>query len=75
MAKSTGKLFEDLVKISAQEQGFDVNRMRDAGFTGFKEQDSQKRFTSKNICDFTLYGHGKLFYIEAKHSNCPPSIV
>lgn len=63
--KSTGKKFEDLIKLSASEQSFDFNRMRDAGYRG---EVTARRFTIKNICDLTLYKNGKLFYIEAKSS-------
>lgn len=65
--KNLGKAFEDLVKLSAKEQeGWDSNRMRDAGFTGAKQEG--KRFTVRNICDYTLFGDGRLYYVECKHS-------
>lgn len=65
MNSTTGKKFESLIKLSANEQGFDHNRMKDAGWQG---EQTQRRFTIKNICDLTLFKSPSLFYIEAKSS-------
>ena len=63
--KSTGKKFEELIKLSADELGFDYTRLRDAGWQGEK---TQRRFTVKNICDLIIFKSGFVFYIEAKSS-------
>ena len=61
---NTGKKFEELFKKSAIEQGFDVTRLKDAGFVGDKSE--SRRFTPRNICDFVLFRDGRLFYCELK---------
>lgn len=60
---NSGKKFEELIKLSAKEQSWDFNRLKDAG--GWGKADNT-RFTIRNICDFTLFKDGLLFYIEAK---------
>lgn len=58
-----GKKFEALIKDSCELQGVDVTRLRDAGFTGEKEN---KRFTIRNICDFILFDGANMVFLEAK---------
>lgn len=60
---NTGKKFEELIKESCAILHYDCNRMRDAGWTG---EQTSRRFTVKNICDFTIFNGVNLFYIEAK---------
>lgn len=61
---NSGKKFEELIKLSANEQGIDYTRFKDAGFVGDKSE--SRRFTPKNICDCLLFAFGKLYYLEAK---------
>lgn len=62
---NTGKKFEQLIKQSAEEQGIEYTRFRDAGFMR-AEKSEHKRFTPKNICDCLLFNGKNLYYIEAK---------
>lgn len=62
---NTGKKFEALIKLSADEQEFDITRMKDGRGNTF---DRSRLVMSKNVCDFILYKNGLIFYIEAKHS-------
>ena len=69
MNKKLGKKLEALLKQSAEEQGWDITRLKDAGFAGVTNNPSDtRRFTVKNICDFIMFKSGHLFYIEVKHS-------
>ena len=61
---STGKKFEDNVKQACVEQDIDYTRLKDAGWQGEK---TQRRFTSKNICDCILFKDGVILYCEIKH--------
>jgi hypothetical protein len=63
MPKNTGKKFEDLIKLSALEQGIDYTRLKDSGWTGEK---TTRRFTSKNICDMILFASPSIYFVEAK---------
>lgn len=63
---NTGKKFEQLIKQSAEEQGIEYTRFRDAGAMLRSELSKQKRFTPKNICDCLLFNGRSLYYIEAK---------
>ena len=60
---NSGKKFEKLIQESCKIQGIDCNRLKDAGWQG---EETTRRFTSKNICDFTIFDGSRLFYIEAK---------
>lgn len=62
-----GKKFEKLIKQSCEEQGVDVTRLHDAGsYVGGKQTGEGRRFTTKNLCDFIIFNHGVIAYIEAK---------
>jgi len=59
-----GKKFEQLFQDSCIIQGISCTRLRDAGYRG---EQSERRFTIKNICDFICYGGGQyLYFIELK---------
>lgn len=60
-----GKGLEKLLQESCKIQGIDCTRLRDAGWQG---EQTQRRFTVKNICDFVVFGDGAMMYIECKHS-------
>lgn len=60
-----GKGLEKLLQDSCEKQGIDCTRLRDAGWQG---EQTQRRFTIKNICDFILFGQGSILYVECKHS-------
>lgn len=60
-----GKGLEKLLQESCEKQVIDCTRLRDAGWQG---EQTQRRFTVKNICDFVVFGDGALLYIECKHS-------
>jgi len=60
-----GKALEKLLQESCAMQGIDCTRLRDAGWQG---EQTQRRFTVKNICDFIVFGDGTLLYIECKSS-------
>jgi len=60
-----GKGLEKLLQESCKIQGIDCTRLRDAGWQG---EQTQRRFTVKNICDFILFSQGAILYIECKHS-------
>jgi len=61
--KNSGKKLEELIKLAAEEQGIDYTRLKDAGWQGEK---TERRFTSKNICDCILFRTPFLFFVEAK---------
>ncbi len=63
MPKNSGKKYEDLIKLPCEEQGVDYTRLKDAGWQG---EQTQRRFTSRNICDCILFYRGNLFFVEAK---------
>lgn len=58
-----GKQLEKLLQESCRIQGVDCTRLRDAGWQG---EQTQRRFTIKNICDFMLFDQGALVYVECK---------
>ena len=60
-----GKGFEDLIKDSCLVLGVDCNRLKDAGYRG---ETTERRFTSRNICDFIIFDGETLLYAEAKTS-------
>ena len=60
---NTGKKLEELIKDSAKQLGIDYTRLKDAGWQG---EQTQRRFTVKNICDCILFNVPKLYFIEAK---------
>ena len=60
----TGKKFEAEIKAACIEQGIDFTRLKDAGWQGEK---TQRRFTSKNICDCILFKDGVILFCEVKH--------
>jgi penicillin-binding protein-related factor A (putative recombinase) len=61
-----GKSFEKLLQESCELQFVDCTRLRDAGWQG---EQTQRRFTIKNICDFILFDQGSIVYLECKHAN------
>lgn len=62
--KSLGKKFEDDIKKACIEQGIDYTRLRDAGW---RCEETERRFTIKNICDCILYFGGVILFAEMKH--------
>ncbi len=58
-----GKSLEKLLQESCKIQDIDCTRLRDAGWQG---EQTQRRFTIKNICDFIVFGDGTLLYVECK---------
>lgn len=62
-----GKIFENLVKQSAIEQGVDYTRLKDAGYRG--DNSDQRRFTPKNICDCILFRSPVILFAEIKRRN------
>ena len=63
-----GKQFEQLIKMSCEEQGVDITRLHDAGsYVGGQQTGKGRRFTTKNICDFIIFNEGKIAFVEAKH--------
>lgn len=58
-----GKALEKLLQESCKIQDIDCTRLRDAGWQG---EQTQRRFTIKNICDFIVFGDATLLYIECK---------
>lgn len=60
-----GKALEKLLQESCKIQDIDCTRLRDAGWQG---EQTQRRFTVRNICDFICFGDGTLLYIECKSS-------
>jgi penicillin-binding protein-related factor A (putative recombinase) len=60
-----GKALEKLLQESCKIQDIDCTRLRDAGWQG---EQTQRRFTVKNICDFIVFGDGTLVYVECKSS-------
>ena len=60
-----GKELEKLLQESCKLQGVDCTRLRDAGWQG---EQTQRRFTIKNICDFILFDQGSIVYLECKHA-------
>ena len=61
--KNSGKKFEELFKLSCEEQDVDCTRLKDAGWQG---EQTQRRFTPKNICDFICHNGKKLLFVELK---------
>lgn len=62
---STGKDLEALIKESCELQDIDCTRLKDAGWQG---EDTKRRFTSKNLCDFIIFDGIRLVYAEVKSS-------
>jgi len=62
--KSLGKKFEEDIKKACIEQGIDYTRLRDAGWRG---EETERRFTIKNICDCILFFGGAILFAEMKH--------
>lgn len=62
---NVGKKFEELIQDSCKVAGVDCTRLKDAGWQG---ETTQRRFTSKNICDFMLFDGERLAFAEAKTS-------
>lgn len=60
-----GKGLEKLLQESCEKQGIDCTRLRDAGWQG---EQTQRRFTVKNICDFILFGDCAQLFVECKHA-------
>lgn len=60
-----GKDLEKLLQESCKIQGADCTRLRDAGWQG---EQTQRRFTVKNICDFIIFADGAIIYLECKHT-------
>lgn len=60
-----GKGLEKLLQESCELQFVDCTRLRDAGWQG---EQTQRRFTVKNICDFILFGDGCIVFTECKHA-------
>jgi penicillin-binding protein-related factor A (putative recombinase) len=61
---NSGKQFEALFQDSCRIQGISCTRLRDAGFRG---EQSERRFTIRNICDFICYAGGKhIWFLELK---------
>jgi len=60
-----GKGLEKLLQESCKIQNVDCTRLRDAGWQG---EQTQRRFTIKNICDFILFDQGAIVYLECKHA-------
>jgi penicillin-binding protein-related factor A (putative recombinase) len=60
----TGKKFEAEIKAACIEQDIDFTRLKDAGWQG---EQTQRRFTSKNICDCILFKGGVILFCEVKH--------
>lgn len=58
-----GKALEKLLQESCKIQDVDCTRLRDAGWQG---EQTQRRFTIKNICDLIVFGDATLLYIECK---------
>lgn len=58
-----GKALEKLLQESCKLQDIDCTRLRDAGWQG---EQTQRRFTVKNICDFIVFGDATLLYVECK---------
>ena len=61
--KNSGKKFEELFKKSCIEQGLDYTRLKDAGWQG---EQTQRRFTSRNICDCIVFNGKTLLFAELK---------
>jgi len=59
-----GKGFEALIKESCEKQGLSYTRLKDAGWQG---EETQRRFTSKNVCDCIIFDGHVLLFAEAKH--------
>lgn len=59
-----GKQFEKEIQDACKEQDVDYTRLRDAGWRG---EETERRFTVKNICDAVLYKHGIILFAEMKH--------
>lgn len=59
----SGKIFENLITESCDILGLDCTRLRDAGYRG---EETERRFTVKNICDFLIFNGSCLLYLEAK---------
>ncbi len=60
-----GKALEKLLQESCELQFVDCTRLRDAGWQG---EQTQRRFTIKNICDFILFSDDCIVYTECKHA-------
>lgn len=58
-----GKGFEKLIQDSCHINGIDCVRLRDAGYRG---EQTERRFTIKNICDFIIFNGEKVFKVEVK---------
>ena len=61
---NSGKRFEQLFQDSCKVQGISCTRLRDAGYRG---EDTERRFTIHNICDFIVFPGGlRLYFLELK---------
>ena len=60
-----GKEFQELIKDSCMIQNIDCTRLKDAGYRG---EETDRRFTVSNICDFILFDGSTLLKLEAKHT-------
>lgn len=58
-----GKAFEKQIQDACAEQCVDFTRLRDAGWRG---EETERRFTVKNICDAVLYYRGAILFAEMK---------
>ena len=65
MALNRGKEFEKLIQDSCSLQNIDCTRLKDAGYTG---EQTTRRFTITNICDFIIFDGHTLLKLEAKHT-------
>lgn len=63
----TGKEFEKIFQDSCKLQNVLFIRLRDAGYTGFNNQESAQRFTIKNIADCIVFNGDLMATIELKH--------
>ena len=65
-SNKTGKALQDLIKLSATQLNLGCVRFKDAGFVGDKSE--QRRFTSRNVADFIIYGQTcGIAFVEAKN--------
>ena len=65
-SNKTGKALQDLIKLSATQLNLGCVRFKDAGFVG--DNSEQRRFTSRNVADFIIYGQTcGVAFVEAKN--------
>jgi len=60
---NSGKVFENLIKDSCKLQDIVCIRLKDAGYQG---EQTERRFTITNVCDFILFDSEKMLLLEAK---------